>query len=159
MNNTENNNLNNWAISDKLYEWILSNINKGQTILEFGSGTGTIELCKYYNMYSIEHDEKYMNLAEKSNYILAPIKNGWYDIDKIKDNIPNYDLLLIDGPPGNIGRSGFLKHLDIFNLNVPIIIDDTNRVSENELAMTLAEHLGKNMEEIKDGNGSFIIIK
>lgn len=130
-------NFQSWAISYEVFSWIKNNLPKNSTILELGSGTGTTELCNLYKVYSVEHDPKWINLT-KSTYIYAPleVQNGykWYNRDILKNNLPkNYDLLLIDGPPGSIGRKPFLENLDLFNLDVPIIIDDTNRESEQQL--------------------------
>ena len=47
-------NLNGWNIGENLYEWIIDNIEPNKTILELGSGTGTIELVKHYNVFSVE---------------------------------------------------------------------------------------------------------
>lgn len=153
------NNFENWAISEQLYNWIIKNIPKKSTILELGSGTGSIELAKLYNLYSVEHDKKWLNLTKKSNYIYAPIKNGWYDIDILKKKLPKeYDLILVDGPPGNIGREGFLKNLKLFNTNVPIIIDDSNRLNESIIFEELVSKLGRKNKRFLDKNKEFGII-
>ena len=70
-------NLGGLAICQGVFSWIMSNLPEGSTILEFGSGRGTIELTKYYNVYSVEQDSKWLGLAEKAEYIHAPIKDGW----------------------------------------------------------------------------------
>ena len=81
------------SISKELYDYILANLPKGSTILELGSGKGTARLFENYTVYSIEHSKKWLN-RYGSNYIYAPIKNGWYDIEAIKKDIPDhYDLL------------------------------------------------------------------
>lgn len=149
--------LGNWAISEELFKWIKKNIKEGSTILELGSGVGTIELCKYYKMYSIEHNKEWLDKSE-SNYIYSPIikynKNGlnfeWYDINYIKNELPlNYDLILIDGPPGKIGRMGILQFLDFFDLSVPIIVDDTHRKDETILLNKLNKKLKRKEIVIK----------
>ena len=92
-------------------------------------------------MYSIEHDKKYLNKYD-SIYIYAPIVNGWYDIKEV----PDYDLLLIDGPPSTIDgwvRLKFMDHIDLFKLDVPIVIDDVNRKPERMLMEQIAEHAGR----------------
>jgi hypothetical protein len=102
----------------------------GGTILELGSGEGTGVLARSYTMYSIEHDPNFMHLYE-SHYIYAPIRDGWYCRIMIEGKLPaRYDALIIDGPPGTIGRAGLLNHLDLFNLAVPIFVDDINREEE-----------------------------
>jgi 16S rRNA A1518/A1519 N6-dimethyltransferase RsmA/KsgA/DIM1 with predicted DNA glycosylase/AP lyase activity len=148
------NNFNDWAISYDVYKWIKKNIKNSSTILELGSGTGTKELCKLYTVYSVEHNQKWVNYTS-SNYIHAPIKNqngyNWYDIDILKKELPKeYDLILIDGPPGSIGRKPFLDNLNLFNLNVPIIIDDTNRKAEQELFLELNKKLNRKFEVISN---------
>ena len=93
-------------------KWLLDNLPRQSTILELGSGTGTIELCKYYKVYSIENYKNWLNIACKSTYIYAPLKRyrsdrpnikpyEWFDIDRVKKGIPEtYDCLLIDAPKG-----------------------------------------------------------
>ena len=156
-------NLNGWAISDALVEWLLQNLPTGSTILELGSGKGTIELCKFYKMYSIEHNIDWLNKSQ-SNYIYAPIKSygsyNWFDKDAIIKNIPkDYDLILVDGPPGNIGRMGFVNNIEIFNTSVPIIIDDSNRPDERMLVKELQTKLGRDIEDYIGFEKGFSIIK
>ena len=134
---------------NEIHEWIESNIPIGSTILELGSGKGTIRLCENYIVYSIEHSDKWMN-RYGSNYIHAPIKNDWYDVEAIKEGIPkHYDLLLIDGPPrkiegiGKVGRGKFFDNIDLFNTDVPIIVDDSDRGREMKLLVKMEEKLGR----------------
>ena len=156
-------NLNGWAISEDLLSWIHVNLKKGSTILELGSGTGTIELTKDYKVYSIEHDSRWLNKAKDSNYLYAPIKDyddyRWYDIDVVKsiDEI-KYDLIIVDGPPGTIGREGFLYNIELFDTDVTIIIDDSNRPDELKLAKDLAFNLGRKYKPYGGSEKSFIII-
>lgn len=152
-----------WSISDELFDWIQDNLQEGKTILELGSGAGTIVLTNYYNVYSIEHDEKWVGLAEKSTYIYAPIVEYdgylWYDVEVVKEQLPEkYDLILVDGPPGTIGREGFLKNIHLFNTDVPIILDDTNRSVEAEMASSLADKLGRGMEDFYGGGKKFSVL-
>ena len=50
--------------------------------------------------------------------------------------------MIIDGPNGNIGRSGILSHLDLFSWDYPILIDDLQREKEFELSQRLSKKLG-----------------
>jgi hypothetical protein len=132
-----------WSISKELFDWILSNLPKGSTILELGSGGGTKELVKFYNVYSVEHDIKWVDLVPESTYIHAPLVDGWYDVEILKDKLPKeYDLLLIDGPIGE-NRINIINHYDIFNKNIPIIIDDTNRENDKNMSLFLSEKFDK----------------
>lgn len=152
-----------YAISIEMYYWILENLPKGSIILELGSGKGTVELSEFYKVYSIEHDKRWLGVAKKSNYIYAPLANykgyKWYDIKRIKALMPKkYDLLLIDGPNGYIGREGFIKNIGLFKTDIPIIIDDTQREKYVEMRDFLAKKFNKKVITIEGGNKMFSIL-
>ena len=154
------NNLNGFAISIELYDWIINNLKKDSTILEFGSGSGTIELAKHYNVISVEQSKQWVGLAPGVTYIYAPLKDGWYDIDMVFTNLPSeYDIIIIDGPAGSHSRPGIDKHWDKLNTNVPIIFDDTHRPSDWNHVVSVASLLNKTWEEIKGWEKNFIILK
>lgn len=138
-------NLNGWSISEEVFIWILENIPHGSTILELGSGNGTKELVKYYDVYTIEQNSKWLNNEPKAKYIYAPIKNynqklphsnGWYDDSCLSALPKDYRLLIIDGPVGN-DRGNFILFHNHFRKDIPYIIDDTNRNGDNNLANSL----------------------
>jgi hypothetical protein len=75
-----------------------------------------------------------------------PHQKGWYHPDDIFPNLPKkYDLILIDGPGGGkYGRGGFLKHIDKFNTDVPMIFDDVHIDDKGKLLMEMvSEHVGR----------------
>lgn len=151
-----------WAIQESCYNFLVETLPEGSTLLELGSGVGTMHLAKHFKMYSIEN---YLEWVDKydSTYIHAPIKHyddkwtapdlpgegsarqsGWFDPDKIIGNLPEkYDAILIDGPNGMFGRGGFLKHLDLFNTDVLMVFDDINRESEMELMKAVSKQVGR----------------
>ena len=144
-----------WMLPKEAYSWIESNIPSGSIIVELGSGHGSIRLSEEYEVWSIEHDEDWIGIASV-NYIhapLVPLSNDseklWYDPIMINAEIPsNYDMLLIDGPTGDIGRSGILSHLDIFSLDVPILVDDVQRNDEMHIALELSRITGHTLSII-----------
>ena len=153
-------NLGHWAICEALFAWIRKNIPEGSSILEFGSGTGTIELAKYYKVYSIEQDAKWCGLAKESNYIYAPIKNGWYDADIVFEHLPEkYDLILVDGPKGEGNRFGINDHWGKLNTNIPIVMDDVDREEEFTAAVTAAFAFRKDIEIINGYGKRFCVLK
>jgi hypothetical protein len=102
-----------------------------------------------YNVYSVEHNKNWVG-KYSSNYIYAPIKNGWYDTEVLAKKLPeNYDLILVDGPPGAIGRGKFYDNLHLFNTNVPMIFDDVNRDGEYALMEKVAAKLQRKFEIFK----------
>jgi len=151
-----------WTISQTLFDYIKEFLEPGSRIIELGSGWGTGQLAKYFEMFSIEHDSDFLNI-HNSNYIYSPIKdyldsdfpddNGWYDPDVLKSQLPKeYDLVLVDGPPGTIGRSGFYTNLDLFRKDVPIILDDVDREDELQLLRLIEQKLGKKAQIYKDAD-------
>ena len=154
-----NSNLNDWAISEEMYAWIKQEIPEGKTILEFGSGTGTIELTKHYKVFSVEQDSRWVGLAPNSNYIHAPLKGDWYDSDIVFSNIPkNYDLIIVDGPMGQNLRPGINQYWNKFNTDVPLLFDDTHRKKDRDHAIHVANLLGKEWREVKGWQKNFIIV-
>jgi glycosyltransferase involved in cell wall biosynthesis len=151
-------NLNGRAIPSEMMDWILNNVPKGSTILELGSGNGTKELVKNYKVYSVEHDENWINIAPESTYIHAPIVDNWYDVNVLKEQLPtDYDLLIIDGPI-RLMRINFLKNYHLFRNDVTILIDDTNRPDDKKMALNLTNILNKKHIEIKSSNKNFMIL-
>jgi len=146
-----------WAISHKVIAWIVENFNEGDTILEFGSGDGSAHLAETFNVYSIEHNKKWIDKYEKVNYIYAPIKkhkaikrfdqDRWYHWNILGPEIQNidYDLMIVDGPPCNIGRQGFLKYIGHFPKKTPIVFDDVHRKNDLDLARRVAAKWGENL--------------
>ena len=47
-----------WAISEQCFEWMIANVPAGSKVLEFGSGMGTGELVKHFDM--VLFDNKFL---------------------------------------------------------------------------------------------------
>jgi len=152
------------SISNKTVEFIKSILPLKSTILEFGSGYGTTILSEFYTMYSVENQTEWMDkFQDSTTYINCRMKEyndsdfhppniigpqtSWYDPKDLFHKLPkNYDLILIDGPGGHWGRGGFLKFLDKFNTNIPILFDDINREAEFDLMVKTSIKLEKKYE-------------
>ena len=139
-----------WAIAEELYQYIRKVVHVGGRVLELGSGSGTEILAKHYDMFSVEHDAKYID-RYNSDYIYAPLKEHkaiknhegtvWYDADVLRPQLKSleYDLLLVDGPPES--RAGFVKYFDMFDSNAIIVFDDVNRRRDNAIMNSIAAKL------------------
>jgi predicted O-methyltransferase YrrM len=154
-----------WAMAHTTYNYIRSILPDGKTILEIGSGYGTGEMAKHYKMYSIEANIRWVG-KYNSTYIHAPIKMydteytapniegnaGWHNVDSLSDILPTirYDLIFIDGPEGKYGRGGFLKHINLFNTDIPMIFDDINRPYELILMQNVSELVGRPYTILED---------
>lgn len=147
-----------WAIGESTYQWICDNIPHGSTILEFGSGSGSSALGNIFDMHCVEHDPNWLNKFDNITYYFAKIIDGWYD-PSVLDKLPiNYSLLIIDGPPGHIGRLKIKNYIDRFDDEVPFVVDDTHRRAEYDLAKEIERQTGKSPTEIKDTYGKKSII-
>jgi hypothetical protein len=145
--------LDGFSISHALFQWLRENLPEGKTILELGSGSGTAHLCERWDVISVEHDAAFVG-RHPSTYIEAPIDGDWYDVSALREGLPSeYDLILVDGPPGTIGRHGFLRHLGLFRDDVPIVFDDTHRPAERILAEEVARVMKRKaaMHRCEDG--------
>ena len=133
-----------WQLGSLASAWVEQRFsNKLARILELGCGAGTVERAEKFDVVAVEHDPDFA--VDDIKCILAPIvanptstqfnEQGWYDISKL-DFLKNqdFDLIIIDGPPGGIGRSGILSVPWLLNLSPCVLIDDTQRESEHLLA-------------------------
>lgn len=124
----------NWTITYDLFKYICDNFPSTSypNILELGGGKSTKCWAEMgYNITSIEHDATYLN--EYS--IHAPLTNDYYNEEILKQEInrQNWDILIIDGPPGKFNsRHKFQNYIDINNFKV-IVIDDIHRVNEAKI--------------------------
>ena len=142
-----------WAITQQCFDWIVANVPLGSKVLEFGSGDGTGELAKHFEMTSIEESDKWLNI-HPSKYIHAPIENGWYSLKAIEDaNLDeDYAMILVDGPTKRL-RAGmkpyFLSNLSLFE-NCLVVFDDTNRESDRAVCEWFIEQGFVKVAEMMD---------
>lgn len=145
-----------WRIGPRLLGIIQEAVPPGGVILELGSGEGTGVLAREYAVVSVEHDPAWLRRYE-SQYIYAPIVEGWYCVRMLNGRLPaRYDLLLIDGPPSSMsryGRAAMIPFLDLFNLSVPIVIDDVQREMEMLLARRIGLECGRPLRIYDEGDG------
>lgn len=142
------------GIERVLFDFILNTIPEGSTIVELGSGyCSTKAFSAFYKTYSVDDNVQYQNLFEGVNYIYANNINGWYNRQSIVDNLPEeYSLVFVDGTSGEGNRNGLLNNLDIFRDDVTFIFHDTYRVPEKNLAIEVANALGKSITFYEDGD-------
>lgn len=154
------NNLNGWSIGEELLNNLLTRLPKGSTVLEFGSGKGTIELAKFYDVISVDHNEKWQGLTDNATYIHAPLIDGWYNMEPVYEAIKSKDIktIILDGPPGSGNRKGFLEHLPKIGKRISIIVDDTNRAAEAKTAKDISKIVGRKCIEITGHQKKFTLI-
>lgn len=147
-----------FSLQPAVYEAIAKLVPIGSSILELGSGDGDAKLVFNYEVHAVEHDEVWLDKNPNVHYIhapLTPIKptrwhphhGSWYSPSVLRRELPKlrYDLLIVDGPPGDVGRGGYLKYWDIFDSSVPVIMDDIHRFEEWKMLRVLSNKMKKNI--------------
>ena len=125
------------------------------SVLEFGSGLSTILMALACpaptKIYSLEHEAawhkvtaqalKVLGLASRVKLIVAPLrkfKRGpetfqVHELKALKQARVKADFLLIDSPPGVIGRGGVLPAVGGYlKPGCLVVLDDAERVAERE---------------------------
>ena len=142
----------NWAICDGIIDSIGLLVNESSQILEFGSGSGSEKLANHCSIQCVEHDLRFIDLFPSVSYIHAPLceievipefnERKWYDFSEIEKQLKtSYDVILLDGPTAESGRSGILQHLDKLDLANTWIIDDVLRTRDQMIANYISLHL------------------
>ena len=142
-----------WMLPQEAVEFVLQHVEPGSVVVEFGSGHGSEVLSKHFDLHSFEHDEAWLGVTS-STYIHAPIEEnefateageeGWYDLDVVRQNWPkDVQCVIIDGPPGFIGRTGILSILDELRDVPMILVDDVDRQAELQLLQMLSTKLDR----------------
>lgn len=135
------------GITRELFDWIEANVPGGANVVELGAGhISTQHLCTRYRLHSVEDNAEFLGLYG-SRYIHAPLVQGWYSAESLRRDLPrSCALILVDGPAGEGNRSGFARHLDLFDTTAAIVFDDTHRPAERALAEEVGARLGRGVE-------------
>lgn len=135
-----------WTMPREVFSFLRRRLPPMAAVLELGSGTGTAILVEMFGrVHTVEHDPEFVGKVAGAHYIHAPIhecpplSHGWYDAEVLRAELPyRYDCLIVDGPPGALGRAGILKHLSLF-APVPVVVDDVHRRPDFEVAAGIAQ--------------------
>lgn len=152
------------ALDLAAFQWLLRTYPKGGKILELGSGHSTEELCKFFDVISVEDNEEWVGIAPSSTYIHAPPKqfksryefvqqdhakhpesSYWYDPEVLKRELPGleYDILILDGPYWSRQRIGFVEHMDLFRKDCAYLVDDAGRKAEGVMIREISKWVGR----------------
>ena len=127
-----------WTLPKEVFFFLRRRLAPMSAVVELGSGEGTAALVEMFGrVHTVEHDEAFVGKVSGAHYIHAPIKGGWYDADALADLPPVFDCLVVDGPPGAIGRAGLVTRTRLWERG-PVVIDDTHRRQERDMAAVIA---------------------
>lgn len=155
-----------WGVSGiekVVYDYIINTVKPGSTFVELGAGkVSTRELSKTYDLYSIEQDKNYCDIYPQAKYIYAPFKNGWYDVEALRNKLPSMiSAVLVDGPVGEGNRGGILDNIELFDLtpDAILIFHDTYRRPELQLARDVSNKLCMNLREYTQSDYFTVVSK
>jgi predicted O-methyltransferase YrrM len=155
-------------------------------IVECGSGTSTAFIAQVASRFaspchliSLDHMEDYAartrrllkehNCAGNAEVVTAPLRSWqmgddevqWYDVDLSRFPKGSIDLLVVDGPPAisnSRARYPAVPILEPFlSQRCVIIMDDTSRVGEKQIAKGWAEILNAEVEDAGGPKGAYIL--
>ena len=151
-----------WAISPDFAALLIALVDRREVDVVLDVGAGLSTLIVGYRMKKIgrgrvvalEHDEDFARamteqiaahgLSEVARVVVAPLRPvdvrgkswSWYDPEAMRD-LPRFDLLIVDGPPGNVqslARYPALPLLlDRWSRRAPILLHDTDRSDERRI--------------------------
>lgn len=135
-----------YAIAPALWQTLAPLLRPGLKTLETGSGLSTWLMAAWgCNHTALEHDPAwYQRVAgplcgEACVHLRAitpQTTSPWYAWQPPGP----FDLILIDGPTGDIGRGGILQHLpELITPHTVIVVDDTHRPSDRTLCDRIVE--------------------
>jgi len=155
---------------------------KPSLVVEAGSGVSTLVIAYSLrqlgkgHVVSLEHDPKYAAISQSliashglealATIVHAPLKGFeiegqqrlWYDTDCLTLAEP-IDLLVIDGPPGNLRYPALpllYKHL---RNTATIILDDGRREDERRVVATWEKEFSLSTEFLDTEKGAYVIHK
>ena len=144
-------NFDKWTIPRQLWEMVRPILRPGMVTLETGSGLSTqlfdAAECRHT---ALEHDPRFA--VGSDSIVLVPLVGDppWYDWEPTCA----CELILIDGPPKYAAsRTGVLRVIDrLVSARTVIVLDDTNRSEEDQLAGRLADQFGFQRIDYPAGN-------
>ncbi|CAK9099169.1 Tape measure protein (TMP), partial [Durusdinium trenchii] len=161
------------AIPRPLFHELRKRIRPGMYTLEFGSGLSTLLFeAVGTDHIAIEHDSSWAERLrpllkrERTRLVVSPIDGEavepwyqWRPAAEGPDAGRQVDLVLIDGPPGRIGRAG-CRHLlaDLLAPAATVLIDDTHREAEQKLSEDLQGMYGFRSRRVQCGQRAFDIL-
>ena len=145
-----------WALTAAGLERVLAEIDGGRDlVVECGSGASTVAIGRLLaergtgRLFSLEHDRRWYadtaarleraGASERVELLHAPLRDGWYDPAALRRLPDGIELLLVDGPPGELDPNGEARYPALPALagrlleGTLVILDDIHRPGERRV--------------------------
>ena len=153
-----------------IVDTIMNTDKENLTVVELGSGVSTswialaLKRAGKGEVISVDHEPLYanrtasdlrrLNLTAYSSVVCSPLENHgnsvgssemWYGLDPIRNALGDrsIDVLLVDGPPGNLSQKSrslaFPLLVSNFSHEALLILDDTDRKAERDVMLDWQE--------------------
>jgi predicted O-methyltransferase YrrM len=177
-----------WAISPDLAALIISLVHehKPKLVVEASSGISTLVVAYCLqqigegSVISLEHEAQYadasrdqvgrhglQNIAKVIHAPLVPVTIAdqtwqWYDIAPHRAILQPIDLLIIDGPPGDLQHQSRYPVLpllfDALSENAVVVLDDGDRVDEQAIVARWQQDFPSiQVQRITNEKGAFVL--
>ena len=177
-----------WAISPDLAALIISLVHERQPklVVEASSGISTLMVAYCLqqigegSVIALEHEAQYadasrdqvsrhglQNIAKVIHAPLVPVTIAdqtwqWYDIAPHQAILQPIDLLIIDGPPGDLQHQSRYPALpmlfDALSADAVIVLDDGDRADEQAIVARWQQDFpGIQIERIANEKGAFVL--
>jgi hypothetical protein len=154
-----------WSIPGHLWAVIAGYLRPGMHTLETGSGLSTrLFLDAGCDHTSLEHDPQWADRLEQAfpgsrrAVRLCPLTGepAWYAWTPPAEL---FDLVLIDGPPADIGREGILSVVGrLVHERSLILVDDAGRPRERSLCDAICQRLGWRIKRSTAGHFGYALL-
>jgi predicted O-methyltransferase YrrM len=164
-----------WALLPSALELVVGAVAGGcRNVVECGSGESTVAIAKLLaergdgTLHSLEHDSHWAErtrqrlaargLTRRVELIEAQLRphglgaGDWYDLGALERLPHGIDLLLVDGPPGDLGPDGQVRY-PALPLLAPrlaegalVLLDDIDRPGELSVLERWRRELGTEFE-------------
>lgn len=152
-------------IDHEVLQQFISLIPPGEIVLELGSGLSTHKLSEYFQVHTVEHNEKYLNKCSNAIYYHVELDyQNKYNAEQLLQAmkaIAPY-AIIIDGPPDPVNEqtrsSALLLDCHLKKAKV-VLIDDTHRDYEKEMSINIACEYLYTITEFTNGIKKAVILQ
>lgn len=151
-------------LSPRVIEFLAEHVEAGARILEFGSGLGTRELGRRFELVSIEHDDRIQAFHER--YVHSPLQEDLHYREEDCERafaMGRHAVIVVDGPPAHLAhnrksRLGFQKFAHRVEAHTMLVFDDVERPWDCWNFLRTFSRLRREVVLIEDGKIAGVLL-